>query len=343
MENTTNLTNKEIVIQSIVTAMSVILNTVQLQALDNVLREKLHGLRIEEECTQLSTWNDDNDYMVKVFYANKKLEGCKDNTLEQYMLSARQLFEFTNKNYRDITKEDLKYYMAVRSQKVKRNTLVNTKHNLSSFFTFLHDEGYITINPTRSLKGIKNIETENIHLTLNEEVAVRDVKKDVREEALIDFLFSTGVRVGEVSAMNINDIDFNTGTVTFRGEKSDKIRTVVLDARAKLHLMAYLNTRKDNNPALFVTTRLYHGFPKRLCRDALENITKGIGVRAGLDKSLTVHVFRRTFATRMTDKGCPLETLQELMGHASPTTTKRYIAKSQQRVHRAVLLYMDVA
>lgn len=155
MENTTNLTNKEIVIQSIVTAMSVILNTVQLQALDNVLREKLHGLRIEEECTQLSTWNDDNDYMVKVFYANKKLEGCKDNTLEQYMLSARQLFEFTNKNYRDITKEDLKYYMAVRSQKVKRNTLVNTKHNLSSFFTFLHDEGYITINPTRSLKGIK--------------------------------------------------------------------------------------------------------------------------------------------------------------------------------------------
>ena len=88
MENTTNLTNKEIVIQSIVTAMSVILNTVQLQALDNVLRGKLHGLRIEEECTQLSTWNDDNEYMVKVFYANKKLEGCKDNTLEQYMLSA---------------------------------------------------------------------------------------------------------------------------------------------------------------------------------------------------------------------------------------------------------------
>lgn len=109
MENTTNLTNKEIVIQSIVTAMSVILDTVQLQALDNILREKLHGLQIEEECTQLSTWADDNDYILKVFQANKKLEGCKDNTLYQYKNTAKQLFEFTGKNYRDISKDDVKY------------------------------------------------------------------------------------------------------------------------------------------------------------------------------------------------------------------------------------------
>ena len=343
MENTTNLTNKEIVIQSIVTAMSVILDTVQLKALDNILREKLHGLQIEEECTQLSTWADDNDYILKVFQANKKLEGCKDNTLYQYKNTAKQLFEFTGKNYRDISKDDVKYFMAVRSQQVKRNTLVNIKHNLSAFFGFLHDEGFITKNPAKGLKGIKNIETENVHLTLDEEVAVRDVDKNIVEEAIVDFLFSTGVRVGELIAMDISNVDFATGTVTFRGEKSDKIRTVVLDARAKLHLITYLNTRKDNNPALFVTTKLYGGFPRRLRRDAVETITKGVGARAGINKSLTVHVFRRTFATRMTDKGCPLETLQELLGHASPTTTKIYIARSQKRVHRAVSQYMDVA
>ena len=158
MENTNiNLTNKEIVIQNIITAMSVALEVVQLQALDNVLRDKLHGLTIEEECTQLSTWADDNNYILKVFHANKKLEGCKDNTLYQYKNSVKQLFEFTNKNYHDITKDDIKYFMAIRSQQVKHwNTLVNIKHNLSSFFGFLNDEGYITKNPTKGLKGIKN-------------------------------------------------------------------------------------------------------------------------------------------------------------------------------------------
>lgn len=343
MVNSGNLTNKELVIQSIITAMSTILETVQLQALDNVLRTKLHGLRVEEESTELSTWTDDNDYMIRIFCANKKLEGCKESSLAQYRLSVRQLFDFINKNYREITKDDIKYFLAARSLNVSQNTLVNTKRNLSSFFTFLHDEGYITMHPVKTIKGMKPLDTENIHLTLEEEVAVRDVEKTIRDEALTDFLFSTGVRVGEAAAMNISDVNFTAGTVTFRGEKSDRIRTVVLDARAKLHLIMYLESRKDSNPALFVTDRTYHGIPRRLGKSAIEDITKAIGVRAGLDKALTVHVFRRTFATRMADKGCPLETLQELMGHRSPETTKRYIARSQKRIHREAARYMEVA
>lgn len=343
MENAGNLTNKEIVIQSIITAMAAILETVQLQKLDNILRTKLHGLKIEEETTELSTWSDDNDYIVQVFCANKKLEGCKNSSIEQYKLSIRQLFEFTNKNYREITKDDIKYFLAVRSMSVKQNTIVNTKRNLSSFFTFLHDEGYILKHPVKTIKGMKPFETENIHLSMEEEVSVRDVEKSVKEEALVDFLFSTGVRVGEAAAMNINDVNFTAGTVTFRGEKSDRIRTVVLDARAKQHLLAYLGSRTDCNPALFVTDKKYNGLPKRMSKESIENLTKAIGNKAGLDKTLTVHVFRRTFATRMTDKGCPLETLQELMGHRSPETTKRYIAKSQRRIQKEASRYLEVA
>ncbi len=337
-----NQTNKEIVISSIITAMSAELESRQLKQLDNILRQKLHGLKLEEECTDVSAWTDDNAYIVKMFLASKKLIGCKDGSLEQYALSIKQFFGTINKNYRDVTKDDIKYFLAIRSGEVAHNTLANIRSNLSSFFTFLHDEGYIAINPIKTVE-IRRIDTANIYLTVDEEVAVRDVRKSLRDEALVDFLFSTGVRVGELAAMDISNVDFAAGTVTFRGEKSDRFRTVILDARAKKHLMAYLDSRTDNNPALFVSERLYNGRPRRLKKDAIENITKAIGVAAGLRKVLTVHVFRRTLATRLADKGCPLDVIQEILGHRSPLTTKRYIAQNQARIRRQVVQYMDAA
>nr|WP_294469685.1 tyrosine-type recombinase/integrase [uncultured Sellimonas sp.] len=342
MGNTGNPDNKELVIHSIITAMSPSLDGEELRRLDDILREKLHGIKLEEECTELSTWNDDNEYIVKIFLANKKLIGCKEGSLEQYALSLKQFFSMIDKNYRDVKKDDIKYFLAVRSGEVQHNTLANIKSNLSSFFTFLHDEGYIPMNPIKPIK-IKRVDVENIHLTVDEEVAVRDVKKSLRDEALVDFLFSTGVRVGELAAMDISNVDFAAGTVTFRGEKSDRFRTVILDARAKRHLAAYLNSRADNNPALFVTERLYDGQPRRLKKDAIENITKAVGRAAGLHKVLTVHVFRRTLATRLADKECPLEVVQEILGHRSPTTTKRYIAQNQARIRRQAVKYMDAA
>ena len=160
----------------------------------------------------------------------------------------------------------------------------------------------------------------------------------------MDFLLSTGVRVGELAAMNISDVDFAKGTVTFRGEKGNcRFRTVLLDVRAKWHLMDYLNERTDTDPALFVTDRRYNGAPKRMSKHGLETITKTVGKRAGLDKNLTVHVFRRTFATRLADAECPMEVIQELMGHSKPETTQRYIAKSHARVVQSAARYFNAA
>lgn len=168
--------------------------------------------------------------------------------------------------------------------------------------------------------------------------------KNLKEAAIVDFLLSTGVRVGELASMNISDVDFAKGTVTFRGEKGNcRFRTVLLGVRAKRHLMDYLNTRTDVDPALFVTDRHYNGAPKRMSKHGLETITKTVGKRAGLDKNLTVHVFRRTFATRLADAGCPLEVIQELMGHAKPETTQRYIARSQARVVQSAAKYFNAA
>ena len=143
------ISNKEIVIQNIIAAMGPLMEAVQLQALENVVRQNLHGLTLEEECTALSTWLDDNAHVINVFLASKKLEGCKRVTLIQYKTTAYQFFSRIRKNYRDVTKDDIKVYLAWRMQRVKPNTLLNTKRNLSSFFGWLHEEGYISTNPVK--------------------------------------------------------------------------------------------------------------------------------------------------------------------------------------------------
>lgn len=340
---------KEIIVNEIIISMQQCLDKEQLRVLDNVLRTKLHGICFKEESSELSTDIDDNMHILKVFAANKKLEGCKDGTISQYQRETKRLLEFVNKNYKNVTKDDVKYYLAVYSQKTKPNTVANAKRFLSAFFSWAHDEGYINKNPVKSIKGIKQVEVTNKYLSLEEEVAVRDVQKSKRDQAIIDFLLSTGVRVGEIAKINRSNINFSTGAVTFIGEKNDKERTVYLDVWAKKHLVEYLQTRDDNSDALFVSHRMYknvYGIKEvhRLGKMAYENIAKKICEKAGIvGKVCTVHVFRKTYATRLAENGCPLEIIQELLGHSSAAiTSKYYVAKTQKRI-RAELERCTVA
>lgn len=333
--------NKEIIINEVIISMQEYLSGDQLRTLENTLRIKLRGFRLEEECTELSTDVDDNMYILKAFAANKKLEGCKDDTIGQYLRQTKDLLDKCNKNYKNVTKDDVKCYLAVYSQHVKPNTVANAKRFVGSFFSWVHDEGYIIKNPVKTIKGIKPVEIANKHLSLEEEVTVRDVEKSKRDQAIIDFLLSTGVRVGEIAAMNRSSVNLITGAVTFVGEKNDKERTVYLDVRAKKHLIEYLQTRTDDCDSLFVSHRMYKNIygikeARRMGKAAYENLTKSICIKAGItDKVCTVHVFRKTFATRLAENGCPLEIIQELLGHSSAEiTSKHYVAKTQKRVRK---------
>lgn len=325
---------REDVINKIVAAMSPLMDTIQLQMLEGAVRGALHGIQLEEECTELSTQLDDTWSMIKSFCANKKLEGCKKDTLDQYVRTAKRFFTTIGKGCKEITKDDARYYLAIRSPQVGENTLLNEKHNLSSLFGWLHDEGYIPKNPLKNIK-LKGKDVQIVYFTIQEEIAIREVTCCLRDKAMIAFLFSTGVRVGELISLNRDDVDFLTGSVTFEGEKgrTGKIRTVYLDAWARWYLEQYLKTRTDENPSLFVSERIYNGQPRRLGDAAVEKITKGIVKRAGVKKVGTVHVFRRTFATRCVERGMAIEVVQELMGHADPATTlKYYVAKAGLRV-----------
>lgn len=326
---------KEQVINNIICAMSPVMETMRLQMLEGAVRGALHGMQLVKECTELSTEMDDTRYILECFAANKKLEGCTELTLDQYLRTARRFFLQAGKGYKYITKDDVKYYLALRSQQVRPNTLNNEKRNLSSLFTWLHDEGMIEKNPVKPVKGIRGEDVEIKYFSVEEEIAIRDVPCSLRDRAVIAFLFSTGVRVGELSQMDRIHVDMLKGTVVFRGEKSrkGKFRTVYLDTRARRYLTEYLAGRKDAHPALFVTERLYNGQPKRIHKAGYEAITHRVCEQAGILKEKgTVHVFRRTFATRLADRNCPIEVIQELMGHSdSGTTSRHYIEKSSRR------------
>ena len=249
------------------------------------------------------------------------------------------------KGYRQATKDDIKYYLAIRTGQISANTLVNEKRNLSSVFGWLHDEGHIEQNPVKSVK-LRGEDVEIISFSMEEEIAIRDVQCSGRDKALIAFLLSTGVRVGEAVSLNRVNVDMIQGSVTFRGEKSrkGKFRTVYLDQYAKRYLGMYLASRTDQNPALFASERLYGGEPRRIGCAAMEKITKRICREAGVTRKGTVHVFRRTFATRLAERGCPIEIIQELMGHADAgTTLKSYIAKGKNRTLKEWQKYVYVA
>ncbi len=342
---------KEQVINTVIINMQDRINSDDLRYLDNVLHNALYHFSVDRECTELSTSLDDNEYILRVFAANKKLEGCKENSIEQYVSSTRKFLEIMNKNYKQITKDDVRMYLALYSRDHKQNSVCNLKKFLSAFFAWVSDEGYIDRNPVRAIKGIKPEEIENSALSIEEELALRDVaeRRSARDRAIIDLLLSTGLRVSEVRGLNRSDVNLSDGSVTFRSAKSYKFRTVYLDARAKKHLFEYLSSRKDCCEALFATSRAYrleNGSmdAKRMSKAAFETITKSVGKSADIKQKCTVHVLRKTFATRLADRGCPLEVIQELLGHADPgTTSKNYVAKSKNRVKRACEQYLFAA
>ena len=148
-----------------------------------------------------------------------------------------------------------------------------------------------------------------------------------RDIAIIDLLYSTGIRVGELVNLDIKDINFEERECIVYG-KGEKERRVYFDAKAKLHLQNYISSRKDNNPALFVTLDAPH---ERLKISGVEIRLRELGRKLNLTR-IHPHKFRRTMATRAIDKGMPIEQVQKLLGHSQIDTTMHYAIVNQTNV-----------
>lgn len=241
------------------------------------------------------------------------------------------------KQPQQITTDDLRVYLTNyqiqrRSSKV---TIDNIRRILSSFFSWLEDEDFIIKSPVRRIHKVKTAKVVKDTYTDEALEIMRDNCSTVRDLAIIDMLASSGMRVGELVTLNREDINFNERECVVFG-KGNKERLVYFDARTKIHLQNYLESRTDSNPALFVALKAPHD---RLLIGGVETMLRGLGRRLNILK-VHPHKFRRTLATSAIDKGMPIEQVQQLLGHQKIDTTMHYAMVKQQNVKLAHRKYI---
>lgn len=270
-----------------------------------------------------------NDEFLKMFLDAKRIEGCSDRTIKYYRVTIEHLLKNVVSPIRKITTEMMRAYL-VDYQKINncgKTTVDNIRRNISSFFSWLEEEDYILKSPMRRIHKIKTQKTVKNIISDEEIEKLRDNCKNIRDTAMIDLLYSTGIRVGELVKLNIEDIDFSERECVVFG-KGDKERRVYFDAKSKIHLKNYIESRKDNNPALFVTLNAPYD---RLKISGVEIRIRELGKMLNLEK-VHPHKFRRTMATRAIDKGMPIEQVQKILGHSQIDTTMQYAIVNQNNV-----------
>ena len=306
----------------ILNEMAEYLSIPQLRKLQEVLIENLSSKQAEH--TEISN----NDYL-QLFLDAKRIEGCSERTLQYYRVTAENMLLRITTPIRKINAEEIRAYLVEYQQtsNCSNATVDNIRRNISSFFSWLEEEDYILKSPMRRIHKIKTKTVVKEIITDENMEKMRDACENIRDLAILDVLYSTGIRVGELVKLNIADIDLEQRECIVFG-KGDKERRVYFDAKAKVHLSEYLSGRTDNNPALFVTLDSPHD---RLQISGVEIRLRSLGRKLSLDR-IHPHKFRRTVATRAIDKGMPIEQVQKMLGHSQIDTTMQYVIVNQNNV-----------
>ena len=325
---------KQDLINKIIQGMLPYLNNGQLEKLKEIMQHELYEYDVlsKENNNGLSEQN-----FIELFVSAKRIEGCSDKSLKYYRSTIETMQRYIDKEIKCITTNDIRNYLTEYqvNNNSSRVTIDNIRRILSSFFSWLEDEDYILKSPVRRIHKVKTV--NNIKETYSDEdlEIMRDNCQELRDLAMIDMLASTGMRVGEMVLLDREDIDFNERECVVLG-KGSKERIVYFDARTKIHLQDYINSRNDDNPALFVSLKAPYN---RMSIGGIETRLKKFGIELGLQR-VHPHKFRRTLATMAIDKGMPIEQLQQLLGHQRIDTTLQYAMVKQSNVKIAHRKYI---
>ena len=272
---------------------------------------------------------DENRRMINAFISSKEVEGCSERTIKYYKEIIEKFIDDFDKSIKNISTEEIRKYLSCYKEQNSCGsiTIDNIRRVLSSFFSWLEDEDYIIKSPVRRIHKIKTAFLVKETLTDENLERLRDECKNIRDLALVELLISTGMRVGEIVNLNIDDINFEDRSCIVLG-KGNKQREVYFDAKTKLHLKYYLSKREDNEKALFVSLRNPY---QRLSISGIELIIRKLGTNSCIN-NVHPHKFRRTLATMAIDKGMPIEQVQKLLGHVKIETTMHYAMVNQSNV-----------
>lgn len=325
---------KQQITEEIMQQMLPHLDNAQLQKLQEVLEYSLYNYEISGKITETE---DDSQKLIDSFVYAKRIEGCSEKTLKYYRTTIETMTAIIDKGVRHMQTDDLRAYLTEYREKhgSSRVTIDNIRRILSSFFSWLEDEDHILKSPVRRIHKVKTATNIKETYTDEELEKMRDNCEELRDLAIVDMLTSTGMRIGEMVLLNKADINFNERECVVFG-KGDKERVVYFDVRTKIHLQNYIDSRIDENSALFVTLRAPY---TRITIGGIESRLREMGKNLEI-KKVHPHKFRRTLATMAIDKGMPIEQLQQLLGHKRIDTTLQYAMVKQSNVKQAHRKYI---
>ncbi len=310
--------------------MSKVIDNNQMVKLNTILEEIMLDAELDSKLKSSSE-------ILDMFLASKRLEGRSEKTLSLYRFTVEKMMEKIDKNICTITTEDIRNYLVEYREEhgVSKATIDGIRRNLSSLYHWLEEEDYIFVSPLRKIHKIKITKKVKPAYSDEELEKLRDGCKYLRDLAIIEFLFSTGMRIGELVKLNRNDVNFEEREVKVLG-KGDKERITYFDARTKLHLQEYLAQRDDDNPALFVSIRKP---ATRITEGGMEIMMRRLGLRTNVEKCHP-HRFRRSCATTALEKGMPIEQVQLVLGHSQISTTLLYTVIKDSTVKHSHRKYL---
>ena len=310
--------------------MSKVIDNTQMVRLNAILDEILTEARLDADLKS-------SEEILEIFLSSKRLEGRSQKTLDLYRFTIEKMLEQINKNICLLTTADIRDYLSwyQTEHNVSKATVDGIRRNLSSLFHWLEDEDYIFESPLRRIHKIKITKKVKEPYSDEDFERLRDGCKYLRDLTILEFLFSTGMRIGEMVKLNRNDINFDERECIVLG-KGDKERTTYFDARTKLHLKEYLASRDDDNPALFVSIRKP---ATRITEGGMEIMMRRLGIRTNVNKCHP-HRFRRSCASTALEKGMPLEQVQLMLGHSNISTTLLYTVIKDSTVKNSHRKYL---
>lgn len=295
----------------------------------------LDGYDVSETCNALVRYDDENERVIKRYLACLLIDGKSDKTIELYQYTLLKMVNCLQMKVTDIGQYDIRMFLAYeKSRGISNSTLETTRACLSAFFQWMTAEEIIPKNPCSNIKPIKCPNKQRYPFSSVEVDSMRSACKTKRERALIEVLISSGVRVSELTALKLDDIDFARMKLYVRHGKGDKERTTYISEVARTHLSAYL---KESD----ITSGLI--FPNRtggeMTANGLRKILKKLAQRANVE-NVHPHRFRRTFATGLADRGMPVQEIMRLLGHTNINTTMEYVYMNDEKVQISYKQYI---
>ena len=329
---------KEEIVQEILQHLT--LSPAQLVQVKDAVRIVLCKYDITAKETSLQAINNSSLHYLNLYLASCEQSGKSPDTIKQYKYHLTRLLSYLNKDVGQITDDDLYMYMyRYRHERpVSAGYLNLLRLIFNGFFKWLVKKRKIMLNPVDGIDAIKTKQTIKKPINPTEMEQLRSTCKRERDLAIIECLYSSALRVSELLQLNRSDISFADDDIIVLG-KGNKERVTYLNARAHVHLQRYLASRTDNDPALFVSIKAPH---RRLTRNGLEEIVRNIGRHAEVS-NVHPHRFRRTSAIDLLNVGMPIEQVQELLGHKSIETTRRYCTVTREAVKHNHKKYMSIA